>query len=99
MKTCVGKKSRGKYKNRRRLGGVNVIPTDGMFTETEFSRPCLPDIPADREIPPIQIPKRAERIPILRHIGQRAAQFPEEEQFLYNFGTACHRLKTRVNVT
>lgn len=47
-KTCVGKRSRGKVKNRRWLEDVKVIPTDGMFTESDFSRPCLPDIPVSK---------------------------------------------------
>ena len=44
---ALGRKAAAKDKNRGRLEYVNVIPTDGMFKETEFSRPPPPGIPAE----------------------------------------------------
>ena len=55
--------------------GVNVIPTDGMFTETDFSRPSPSDIPANEQrAPPIHPQNGQTRFPSFHLSGQRAAQ-------------------------
>jgi hypothetical protein len=65
--TCVGKKSRGKDKDRKSLQAANVIvtPTDGMFTETDFGRPSRPGIPANAQSPAIPRTRHAEHPPLL----------------------------------
>ena len=45
----LGREAAAKTRNRRWHEDVKVIPTDGMFAETEFSRPSLPDIPAKKK--------------------------------------------------